>query len=94
MKLLLSLLLLSSAACAQHKPALRPVPLAAPGTTEARIPSDAMQAEIESLKAQLAEMQLIFQYEQQICQAPDVIQARLARMQAAQKAQAAKAPTK
>lgn len=52
---------------------------------------ETLRATVESLKANLEQVRLEFQYQMQICQAPDVMQARLATIQARQREEALKA---
>lgn len=53
-----------------------------------------LKAEIVFLKAQLAEANMMFAYQDQVCRAGDLMQARLARMQAEAKLKEVKEPKK
>lgn len=52
--------------------------------------TDAKDAEIAHLKAQLAELQIRFQYEMKVCSMPDLMRAQLAEQETAAKLEAAK----
>lgn len=55
---------------------------------------EALQAEVAALKAQLAEFNKVFQYEQRICQDPELMKLRLVRIDAASTLEKVKNPPK
>ncbi len=73
-------LLLATFACAANKPQ-PPKPVESIET---------LRADNEALKAQLTKLQLQFQYQMQVCQAPDMMQATILAAEAERKAAAAR----